>query len=912
MIREADSGSENALMPLWEGGLPVVSPGPLGGPPTTPECEPRRVGSFELIEELGRGGMGVVFRARDIKLEREAALKRPHLDLLERPGFRSRFMAEARASSKLMHPNIITVFEVLEEDGVPWMVMELIDGASLRSLLSGHYPLPVENTLRYAEGLTDALRAAHGSGILHRDVNPNNILIGKDGRARLSDFGLARARVELEEKGWYSQGSTEDGTTGGIVGTRGYMAPEQALGKPVDPRSDIFSLGTVLYEMCTGDPAFARPGSPDWLDALLHRDPRPIADRNPEVPLELQNIVHKAMAKRPFQRYESASEMLLDLRAVRRRMATEPGITLENSAFGASRKWIRYAAAGLAVTAVGAVVGVYLQSRPSNAGPVIGPTHHRLTTGPGWEGEPSLSPEGSMIAYCSDQSGNPDVWVVHASGGDPLRLTSSPASDTNPTWYPDGSKIVFVSDRGGEWAVWRIPPLGGVPVLVVPNAEDPAVSPDGQSIAFARAGPSGLLRIHVAPLDDPSKARVLTGDDDGFWDHLNPAWSPDGRMLCYADFRDLWLVPVEGGSPRRLTSEDARDNDPVWSADGMKIFFSSGRDNTLALWRVDVKGGEPERLTAGTGDEGEPSLSRDGRWLAYSTREFNPDIVILDQRTGARQVIAGATIENEPDVAPDGSSIVFMSDRRGTFDLWLQPLRDGLLDGAPRRLTDHPGIVAVPDFSPDGQWLAYFRVLEGQMDIWVMPIAGGAPQRFTDDPATDLHPSFSPDGGKLAFVSDRDGIEHIWVAAVADGRRVGEPWQLTHGSSAHIFPAWSPDGRQIACVVQRGYEHEILVVDLNSEEPPVEVTRGARAVRAEWDPSGEELLVSGTWGGDQVSLRRVSVADDSTRVFEPELVLGPESYAGLFSSDAEGGILAYVVVERRGDVWLAEVAADRR
>jgi len=193
-----------------------------------------------------------------------------------------------------------------------------------------------------------------------------------------------------------------------------------------------------------------------------------------------------------------------------------------------------------------------------------------------------------------------------------------------------------------------------------------------------------------------------------------------------------------------------------------------------------------------------------------------------------------------------------------------------------------------------------------------MPSAGGAPTRFTDDPATDIHPSFSPDGSQLAFVSDRDGVEHIWVAEVADGRRVGEPRQLTHGDVAHIFPAWSPDGRRIACIVQRGYEHEVLIVDLDSNMAPVEVTHGARAIRADWNPSGKELLVSGTWGGDQMTLRRVSVSDGSTRPFEPELVLGPEGNAGLFSADAAGRILAYVVVERRGDVWLAAVAAERR
>jgi Tol biopolymer transport system component len=855
--------------------------------------------------------MGVVFRARDLRLERDVVLKRPHLELLDRPGFRARFMGEARASSKLMHPNIVTVFEVLEDNGIPWLVMELIDGASLRSLLSGHHPLPVENVFQYAEGLTDALRMAHTGGILHRDINPNNILVGKDGRARLSDFGLARARVELEEKGWYSEGSTQDRGSDGVVGTRGYMSPEQALGKPVDPRSDIFSLGVVLYEMCTGEPAFARPGSADWLDALLHREPPSISILNAEVPLEFQGIVHKAMAKRPFQRHQNANEMLLDLRASRRRLQAESSHSGPRPLPGPLSRRTWYAIAGMAAAAIVAFAVLQTTSDSSNTGSPIGPTHQRLTTEPGWEGEPAVSPEGKMIAYSSDQSGNLDIWMVHASGGNALQLTTDPGSDTDPSWYPDGSRVVFTSDRGGERAIWRIPPFGGVPSILVPNAQDPAVSPDGRHIAFARAGPRGQLRIHVAPLDDPSDARILTGDDDGLWDHESPTWSPDSKTLCYGGFRDLWVVAVEGGSPRRLAAEDARDHDPVWSADGKKILFTSGRDNTLALWRINIDGSKPERLTAGTSDEGLPSLSRDGRWLAYSTRESNPDIVILDRHSGKRESIVGATLENEPAIAPDASSLVFMSDRRGTFDLWLQPLRGGRVDGAPRRLTDHPGIAAVPSFSPDGRWIAYFRVLEGQIDIWSVPVAGGPPQRFTNHPATDIHPSFSPDGTRLAFVSNRSGADNIWVAPVADGRRTGEPWQLAQGEAVHIFPRWSPDSRRIACIVERENEMDVFILAADSSDPPVQLTRGAHAVSAIWEPSGDELLVSGTWGTARVTLRRVSVSDGTTRPFEPALDLGPEeSDAGLFALDAEGRLLAFVVIERSGDIWLTEIAAD--
>lgn len=890
-----------------------MSPGPTGRSPPTIVDGPQRVGSFEVIEELGRGGMGVVYRARDLQLEREVALKRPHLDLLDRPGFRARFMAEARASSKLMHPNITTVFEVFEEDGVPWMAMELIDGASLRSLLSGHHPLPVERVLQHAEGLTDALRVAHTGGILHRDINPNNILVGKDGRARLSDFGLALARVELEEQGWESELTTDDGSEGRVVGTRGYMSPEQALGKTVDLRTDIFSIGLVLYEMCTGEPAFARSRSADWLDALLHREPPPIIEFNTEVPSDFQDIVHRAIAKRPFQRYQSANEMLLDLRAVRKKIASDSGYSAPSFEVQRRRRNRRIAitVAALGALAVAAVLKAVLM--PAHRAPTLGQHHRRLTVGAGWEGQPAMSPDGTMIAYTSDAAGNPDLWVIRADGGDPLQLTHNAAADTDPAWFPDGSAIAFVSDRDGAPAIWQIPPLGGSTVKLLADGADPAISPDGTRIAFSRTGPDGLPRIAVAPLGDPSQFRVLTGDGDGFWGHTSPTWSPDGRTLCYADFKNLWLVPAEGGEATRLTAADAVDRNPVWSPDGKYIIFSSFRDRTPALWCLRISDGWLHRLTTGTGDEGEPSFSRSGQWLAYSTTNDNPDIVVLDRATGLRTEISGATDELDPAVAPDGTVVAFVSNRRGGYDLWLQPLRHGSATGPPHRLTDHRGSVAVPAFSSNGRWLAYHRVLDGQRDVWIAPITGGVPQRFTEHPAADFNPSFSPDGSTLAFVSDRNGVEDIWLAPVADGRRVGEPRQITSGDAGHWFPVWSPDGKWIASVVQRGYHSEVWVVEVGSEAPAVQVTSGAGARRVQWIAAGDELLVSGTWGTDRIGLRVVSPRDHSTRPFDPAADFGSDEFgAGAFGSDAEGRILAHEVVERRGDVWLTETDVGRR
>lgn len=277
----------------------------------------QRVAHYEILDEIGRGGMGVVYSARDLTLGRRVALKCPLAGIEDDPRQRKRLLREARAASRLSHPHIVPVFEVLEHEGIPWLAMELVDGVSLRNLLAGRQLLPLNEVLGYAEGLASALETAHGRSILHRDINPNNVMIGSDGRALIMDFGLARVVRASETSSTHTRDSDLDGRE--VVGTFRYMSPEQALGKPLDARSDLFSLGAVIYEMCTGEPAFPGEG-PEVLDALLHRPPVPISRFNYQVPEELERIVRKALAKDRDERYQSARDLVVDLRSVRRRL----------------------------------------------------------------------------------------------------------------------------------------------------------------------------------------------------------------------------------------------------------------------------------------------------------------------------------------------------------------------------------------------------------------------------------------------------------------------------------------------------------------------------------------------------------------------------------------------------------------
>ncbi len=752
--------------------------------------------------------------------------------------------------------------------------------------------------------MTDALAAAHSKNILHRDLKPANVLIGKDGRARLADFGLARVFAEEGSEATTLTGPlTADSR---IVGTPGYMSPEQLTGKPLDPRSDIFCLAAVLYEMCTAQPAFARPGTTDWIDLLLYQEPEPISRFNRDAPPELARILGKALAKRPDERYQHASEMLADLRALRRRVesghdtaraaATVPGRAVRGP--GGRPRGRRDV--GLAALSLGWAAAAFLPCRKSKP--------RQLTSSPGTKGEPALSPDDAFAAYSSDETGNPEIWLMDLKSGVPLQLTNDPASDTSPAWTPDGGTILFVSDRGGSPAVYKVPRLGGAPLLVLPDAVDPAASPDGTRIAFARPNAAGEGRIAVADLLDLAHPRILTGDADGLWGHYRPAWSPDGKTICYQDFRDLWLVPAAGGKVKPLTTDHKWNLEPVWSPDGRSIYFSSYRDGTHALWRIPASGGTPERVTPGTGPEGRPSVTRSGSRLAYSTYLSEDNLLLLDRRSGERSRIPTLRRANIPAIAADRSRVFFLSDRAGRSDLWVQPLKDGKPQGDAVRLAEQPGHIGTYSLSPDGKWIAYHGHRDGRRDIWIMPSTGGPSTKITENGAVNFQPSWSPDGTRLAYVSDQERGDQIWAVPMADGKPVGR------GGPAHVGqrgPRAPPlvarrDANRVRRADPRSRRKSWIVRSSGSPEPQL-LTAGAEAKSVGWDFERWELLVSGSWGAGKTELRRVKPTGGDAVPLAPPVIFGNLARLGDFEVSADGTLLIYDQEMARGEIWVSEV-----
>ncbi len=892
----------------------VLVIGIVGGgamPTPLPEDIPSpgsRVSHYEIRAEIGRGGMGVVFRAHDVELGRDVALKFPWITPQTDEVRRRRFLREARTSSRLIHPHIVAVLEVFEAEHLPCMVLEYVDGPDLRSLVQERGPLPVLEVLRHGEALADALRFAHGKGVLHHDITPRNVLIGSDGRARLTDFGLAQvmrggpadsAQLTVSETG------SKDGTP---RGTPAYMSPEQALGRPIDVRSDIYSLGAVLYEMCTGVQAVSTSVDVPVLESILHREPAPFARYNAEMPPEIERIVRKAMAKRIDERYQNIDDMIVDLRALRRNVEHEDVIPAPPRSGHRLAWWLTCVALFAALGAGG--VGIWRWRHRELPSPIPAAHPRQLTRSPGAKGEPAISPDGKFVAYASDESDGHDIWLLEVKGGGTLRLTDSPGAKFAPVWYPDGGSIAYWSNRDGVDAIMKVPMLGGDPVLLVPDAREPALSPDGQFIAFSRTDEHGLLRIAVAPISDVTRARFLSESVKGVWDHRRPAWSPDGQFLCFEDFRDLWIVPVAGGTPAPLTTDHQGNAHPVWSSDGRSIYFSSSREGTQAIWRMPRAGGTAERITAGSGPESQPDMDPAGRRLVYSTASTDSVLALFDVDTQKTARFDNLRDLTSPFLAPNGKDVYFVSERSGRSELWLQSVLGGQLRGDAHRVAETPGPIGTYSISRDGKWIAYHGTHDGRRDIWVMPSSGAPPRRVTSDDAIHMHPAWSWDGKWLAYVSDASGSNDVWVSRIENGELVGEPRRLTRGTFEASFPSWSPDGRSIAFGGWRKDGNFACVVQVANGEVTRLMGNVSDVHRVVWDARRGDLLVAAFWGATKVEVRRVSPTGAVTP-FVPPLVVGHELLQGDFTESWDGRTVAFEERRSRGDLWLLEAKSGR-
>jgi Tol biopolymer transport system component len=849
-----------------------------------------RLGPYVVESFLGAGGMGQVYRAMDDRLQRPVAIKLLPSQFSGDADRLRRFEQEARLAGSLSHPNVLGIFDVGTHEGSPFIVTEFLEGQTLRQRLRGHY-LSAPRALEISRQITDGLGAAHARGIIHRDLKPSNVFLCASGPVKILDFGVAKLLHRDPKTGEPTTGWT----TEAVPGTIGYLAPEQAHGRRIDHRADIFAFGCVLFEMLSGRKAFPGATPAEILVATLSSDPPDLSDVTSDVPPALARVVRCCLSKEPDDRYSTVHDLRLALDSAGEQLAR--GRWLPRVRLGrATRRWMGVGLAGALLAAAGGW-GWSLLSR----GRLPTFTPRQVTSGAGLEQHPALSPDGSFVAYAAVERGNSDIWITDLQGDASLRLAPDDAWDESPAWLPDGGSLVFVSDRGGPPGVWKVSRLGGEARLLVPDAHDPAVSPDGRLLAFTRPNAAGFRRLAVAPLDRPGEARVLSRG--GLRHDQDPVWSPDGRRILYADFNHLWVVGLDGDPPRRLTAEGQVEMDPAWSPDGEYVYFSAFRDGLTGIWRRRVAGGDAEPVERGPGEARWSSVSVDGRRLAFTSRTLQETLVAVDTSTGRRARFEEAWRTQTPTVAPDGSRVLFVSTRQNAVDLWRLPLGADPLRGPPERVTDTSGRLAWPRYSPDGRWIAYQGNFDGQRDVWTVPGEGGPAHRFTEDPGEDTAPAWSPDGSRIAFVSDRGGEEALWVAPVREGRRTAPPRRVCRGSESVV---WSRDGTRLAFLDAAEGEADVWVVPVEGEAAPRRLTHGAAAVEVRWSGSGERLSVLGFWEGHVPVLRNLDPATGVLAPVQHGEAAGPYSQIQTFDVTPDGRWLILLEETPRGDVWVLE------
>jgi Tol biopolymer transport system component/predicted Ser/Thr protein kinase len=775
----------------------------------------RNISHYELIEKVGEGGMGIVYKARDTQLDRLVAIKVLPADKVANPDRKQRFVQEAKAASALNHPNIVTIHEIGCEDGADFIVMELIAGRTLDRVIP-RGGMKTADVLKYAIPVADALARAHAAGIVHRDLKPGNIMIADDGQVKLLDFGLAKlsglhdaSDAELTRR---DSPETEEGR---ILGTVCYMSPEQAEARKVDGRSDIFSFGSVLYEMATGKRAFLGNSKISTLASILQGDPRPAGDIHSGVPRELEKIIQRCLRKDPAWRYQSAADLKISLCDLQREM--ENGVPEAARPAPSQHRATLWAAALALGLALGASGAWWLASRGGHA-PVYGPIKP-LTTYSGLEYQPALSPDGNQVAFSwnGENRDNFDIYVRLVEGGAAVRLTTDPAPDQAPSWSPDGSRLAFLRDN----AIYLIPALGGVERKLLQFSSGRLYSsplswsPDGRFLAFSGTEDASAPAIWIASTESGEHHRASTLPKGYYYD-ISPAFSPDGRTLGFVRARDTYSRAVilqdmnrDGtarGGQREATGYDKAFEDLTWQADGRGLIVTAKQGlEHFGLWRLNLAGAlEPVSIDSETVRW--PSVSRTGRRLAYEKRHTDLNIYRMDgpgpsggprpyDQCHVAMVVDSTAIDREPMLSPDGRRFLFNSDRSGSIEIHLADA-GGAHQVALTALG--PTAMGSPRWSPDGQTVVFDRYENGHSMIYAVNAEGGKPRRMTNDPASDIRPSFSRDGKWIYFSSNRTGRNEIWKIPSSGG----EAEQLTYNSGSEPFE--SSDGKLLYYTISQG------------------------------------------------------------------------------------------------------------
>ena len=688
-----------------------------------------RLGECEIVSVVGAGGMGEVYRARDDRLQREVAIKvLPDSVAGDKDRLR-RFEQEARAAAALNHPNILSVYQFgLTDTGAPYVVMELLQGQTLRErLMTG--ALPVRKAVEYAVQITKGLAAAHDRGIIHRDLKPENLFITRDGVVKILDFGLAKLVSSDSNQNTITQLGSQ---AGAVIGTMGYMAPEQLRGQQVDHHCDIFSLGAVLYEMLCGQRAFQGKTQADTVSAILKEDPTELGQPSSKIPPALVRIVQRCLDKDPAERFQSARDLAFNLELLSGSSTSSSGAGVavdQPRRQGKIRPWI--AAAVVLIAAGGLGVLGWRLFKPQANGPVA---LRRLTDFVGMEEFPALSPDGRAVAFTADFSGRRQVWVRLLGGGTPLQITQDDRDHQSPRWSADSASLMyFTPEASGLGTIWEIPALGGTPHPIATSLAAGDFSHDGKHIAYLRSS-EGQIELAVADRDGSNERSIARLEGD--FTYSDVRWSPDDRLLAFQRGRtfddDVLYLPSGGGELKPATQDGVPLSGFAWLPDGSGVIYASSRGSTVLylpttnLWSVHLGGKDLRQLTFGEFSYESPDVDARGNVVATRTR-IQLDIWKYPVGGSARENVAqGVQITHQtgavhtPSVSPGDREVAYLSDSGGRGNIWVLNLEDGQT----RQVTfeqDPRVAIGVPVWSPDGKYISFVkRGLTGwNVDLWL-------------------------------------------------------------------------------------------------------------------------------------------------------------------------------------------------
>lgn len=780
----------------------------------------KQLGHYQIQSFIGAGGMGEVYAAKDPRLGRKVAIKLLPATVSSDADRLKRFEQEARAAGILNHPNILTIHDIGEYEGIPYIVSELLEGETLRERMKDG-PLSPARVVDIALQIARGLAAAHERGIVHRDLKPENLFITTDGRAKILDFGLAKLTqprfVDVEAGGEaFPVVRTSPGL---LMGTVGYMAPEQLRGEEADHRADIFAFGVILYELLTGERPFRGDSAADTMSAILKQEapelPSHVSTQSPE----LGRVIRRCLEKKEQQRFQSASDLGFALEGVTSSTLNASGmrppgggaieetatLTLRNTRNQVEQRrigllgWAGWMLAGVFLLATIGLTIAYFR-RPAIYSRIV-----PFTSFPGQKSRPVFSPDGNQIAFFWDGESGDDIgiYVKLIDSGTPLRLNSlNGGRESDLAWSPDGSSIAFVR-TGSPGGIFTVPALGGPERKLTDMKGNFSWSPDGKKLVIVSRDPAEDHFSLFLFLLETGETRRLTKPQTGSFGDSSPAWSPDGQTIAFIrspnfQVSDIYSMPVTGGEPRRITFDNLDLRGSLdWTADGHEIIYSSPRGGLNSLWRVSTTGGRTKRLIGIGEDAYEPSVARQGGRLAYVYRRIDRNIWLAPGPNSTEpnaankapvKLIASTRDDVSPHFSPDGKRVVFISDRSGSKEIWVCSI-----DGRNAvQLTNFGGShTGTPRWSPDGREIVFDSRPEGQTDIFAISAEGGRPRRVTTENSEDVMPSWSKDGRWIYFGSRRSGDWQVWKAPAKGGKAI----QVTRNGGYEAFE--SPDGKYV-------------------------------------------------------------------------------------------------------------------